>query len=110
MEYTDPETLNRFYYRNELVLRVSEDAKDTGKVMPLLFIMLLAFKMTYRTFTQHGRPQYSMVDSSGGPTPSTKTLPTGCVCIEACYFANYSWITNVSPLFRFRYAVEFLLS
>lgn len=68
MEYTDPETLNRFYYRNELVLRVSEDAKDTGKVMSLLFIVL-TLKMTYRTSTQHRRPHYSMVDSSGGPTP-----------------------------------------
>lgn len=31
MEYVDPETLNRFFYKNELVLRVSDD--DTkGKV------------------------------------------------------------------------------
>eukprot|EP00752_Nemacystus_decipiens_P009918 g8850.t1 len=31
MEYMDPETLNRFYYQNELVLRVSpEDAKTKG--------------------------------------------------------------------------------
>lgn len=30
MEYMDPETLNRFYYQNELVLRVSpEDAQTT---------------------------------------------------------------------------------
>lgn len=32
MEYVDAETFNRFFYRNELVLRVAEDIKDTGKV------------------------------------------------------------------------------
>lgn len=32
MEYVDTETLNRFFYRNELVLRVAEDVKAKGKV------------------------------------------------------------------------------
>lgn len=34
MEYVDTETLNRFFYRNELVLRVTEGAEgsDKGKV------------------------------------------------------------------------------
>lgn len=32
MEYVDTETTNRFYYRNELVLRVSDDKRETGKV------------------------------------------------------------------------------
>lgn len=33
MEYMDPETLNRFFYQNELVLRVSPDDAKT-KVSP----------------------------------------------------------------------------
>lgn len=34
MEYVDPDTLNRFFYRNELVLKEPKDGKggDGGKV------------------------------------------------------------------------------
>lgn len=39
MEYMDPETLNRFYYQNELVLRVSpEDAKTKARFWRLGWI------------------------------------------------------------------------
>lgn len=31
MEFVDTETLNRYYYRNELVLQVSEEAKSKEK-------------------------------------------------------------------------------
>lgn len=42
MEYVDTETFNRFFYRNELVLRVSEDIKDKdkGKVKIMLRLKL----------------------------------------------------------------------
>lgn len=34
MEYVDPETHNRFYYRNELVLKTAEDKQKSSGSRP----------------------------------------------------------------------------
>lgn len=39
MEYLDPETMNRFFYQNELVLRVSE-ADSKGKVEKIFNVVV----------------------------------------------------------------------